>query len=87
MLVGRANIGPETNVLIMRAGPIGLVTMLWARASGLPRTVVVDVSDHCLSVTKCLGADDIGNDSGILNQKFLKSSIFSSVSVITVIFI
>lgn len=55
----RANIGPETNVLIMGAGPIGLVTMLSACAFGAPRIVVVDVDDHRLSVAKSLGADDI----------------------------
>ncbi|XP_004513687.1 sorbitol dehydrogenase [Cicer arietinum] len=55
----RANIGPETNVLIMGAGPIGLVTMLSARAFGAPKIVIVDVDDHRLSVAKNLGADDI----------------------------
>lgn len=55
----RANIGPETNVLVMGAGPIGLVTMLAARAFGAPRIVIVDVDDHRLSVAKELGADDI----------------------------
>ena len=55
----RANIGPETNVLVMGAGPIGLVTLLAARAFGAPRTVIVDVDDYRLSVAKSLGADDI----------------------------
>ncbi|KAI3966991.1 hypothetical protein MKW92_037495 [Papaver armeniacum] len=55
----RANIGPETNVLIMGAGPIGLVTLLAARAFGAPKIVIVDVDDHRLSVAKKLGADDI----------------------------
>lgn len=55
----RANIGPETKVLIMGAGPIGLVTMLAARAFGAPKIVIVDVDDHRLSVAKTLGADDI----------------------------
>lgn len=55
----RANIGPETNVLVMGAGPIGLVTLLAARAFGAPRIVVVDVDDHRLSVAKDLGADGI----------------------------
>ena len=54
----RANIGPETNVLIMGAGPIGLVTMLAARAFGAPRIVIVDVDDRRLSVAKDLGTDD-----------------------------
>ncbi|KAJ4825671.1 hypothetical protein Tsubulata_051391 [Turnera subulata] len=55
----RANIGPETNVLVMGAGPIGLVTMLAARAFGAPRIVIVDVDGHRLSVAKDLGADEI----------------------------
>lgn len=53
----RADVGPEKNVLIMGAGPIGLVTMLAARAFGAPRIVIVDVDDHRLSVAKSLGAD------------------------------
>ncbi|KAI9073710.1 hypothetical protein K1719_044334 [Acacia pycnantha] len=55
----RASVGPETNVLIMGAGPIGLVTMLSARAFGAPRVVIVDVDEHRLSVAKTLGADEI----------------------------
>lgn len=55
----RANIGPETNVLVMGAGPIGLVTMLAARAFGAPKIIIVDVDDNRLSVAKSLGADDI----------------------------
>ncbi|KAI6672287.1 hypothetical protein NL676_000193 [Syzygium grande] len=55
----RANVGSETNILVMGAGPIGLVTMLAARAFGAPRIVIVDVDDHRLSVAKDLGADDI----------------------------
>lgn len=54
----RANIGPETNVLVMGAGPIGLVTMLAARAFGAPRIVIVDVDDCRLSFAKELGADN-----------------------------
>ncbi|KAK9008735.1 hypothetical protein V6N11_075618 [Hibiscus sabdariffa] len=55
----RAKVGPETNVLVMGAGPIGLVTMLAARAFGAPRIVIVDVDDNRLSVAKNLGADGI----------------------------
>ncbi|XXG43215.1 hypothetical protein AAC387_Pa01g3300 [Persea americana] len=53
----RANVGPETNVLIVGAGPIGLVMMLAARAFGAPRIIIVDVDDYRLSVAKDLGAD------------------------------
>ena len=55
----RAEIGPETTALIMGAGPIGLVTMLAARAFGAPRIVVADVDSHRLSVAKSLGADEV----------------------------
>ncbi|XP_039134697.1 sorbitol dehydrogenase-like [Dioscorea cayenensis subsp. rotundata] len=55
----RANVGPETNVLIMGAGPIGLVTMLAARAFGARRIVIVDVDDHRLRVAMSLGADGV----------------------------
>ncbi|KAF2315694.1 hypothetical protein GH714_040223 [Hevea brasiliensis] len=55
----RANIGPETNILVMGAGPIGLVTLLAARAFGAPRIIIVDVDDYRLSVAKDLGADGI----------------------------
>lgn len=55
----RANVGPETNILVLGAGPIGLVSLLAARAFGAPRIVIVDVDDYRLSVAKKLGADDI----------------------------
>ncbi|XVF12410.1 hypothetical protein REPUB_Repub08aG0115700 [Reevesia pubescens] len=48
----RANIGPETNVLVIGTGPLGIVTMLVARAFGAPRIVIVDVDDNRLSVAK-----------------------------------
>ncbi|KAL3506820.1 hypothetical protein ACH5RR_032202 [Cinchona calisaya] len=54
----RAQVGPETNVLVIGAGPIGLVSLLAARAFGAPRIVVVDVDDYRLSVAKQFGAFD-----------------------------
>ena len=53
----RASISPETNVLIMGAGTIGLITLLVARAFGAPRIVITDVDDCRLSMAKSLGAD------------------------------
>ncbi|TYH41303.1 hypothetical protein ES332_D12G306600v1 [Gossypium tomentosum] len=55
----RGNISPETNVLVMGAGSIGLVTLLAARAFGAPRIVTVDVDGNRLSVAKELGADGV----------------------------
>ncbi|KAI4320038.1 hypothetical protein MLD38_033561 [Melastoma candidum] len=55
----RANISTDTNVLIIGSGPIGLVTLLAARAFGAPRVIVVDVDEHRLSFAKRLGADEV----------------------------
>ncbi|XP_065870531.1 L-idonate 5-dehydrogenase-like [Euphorbia lathyris] len=55
----RAEISPDTTVLIMGAGPIGLVTLLAARAFGAPRVVIADVDVRRLSFAEKLGADKI----------------------------
>ncbi|KAL5715991.1 L-iditol 2-dehydrogenase [Ranunculus cassubicifolius] len=55
----RANIGAETTVLILGAGPIGLVSMLVARAFGAPKIVITDVDSNRLAVAKKLGADEV----------------------------
>ncbi|KAJ0985582.1 hypothetical protein J5N97_003938 [Dioscorea zingiberensis] len=52
-----ANVGSETNVLLMLAAPIGLVSMLAAHTFGARRIVIVDVDDHGLSIAKSLGAN------------------------------
>ncbi|KAI4320037.1 hypothetical protein MLD38_033560 [Melastoma candidum] len=39
--------------------PIGLVTLLAARAFGAPKVIIADVDDHRLSVAKSLGADGV----------------------------
>lgn len=72
----RANVGPETNVLIMGAGPIGLVALLSARAFGAPRIVIVDVDDYRLSVAKELGADEIVKVSTVMQVYLLQTYIF-----------
>lgn len=72
----RANVGPETNVLIMGAGPIGLVSLLSARAFGAPRIVIVDVDDYRLSVAKELGADEIVKVSTVMQVYLLQTYIF-----------
>ncbi|KAJ8451714.1 hypothetical protein Cgig2_018348 [Carnegiea gigantea] len=55
----RAKVGAETTVLIIGAGPIGLVTLLSARAFGAPRIVIADVDDFRLSFARKLGADQV----------------------------
>lgn len=53
----RASVGPNTKVLILGAGPIGLVTLLTAKAFGSPKVVIADISDERLKVAQELGAD------------------------------
>lgn len=53
----RAGVGAETAVLVLGAGPIGLVALLAARAFGAPRVAVVDVDARLLAVASSLGAD------------------------------
>ena len=68
----RANVGPETNILIMGSGPIGLVTLLAARAFGAPRIVIADVDVQRLSIAKNLGADETIQVSTDIKVNFTK---------------
>lgn len=53
----RASIGPDTRVLILGSGPIGLITMLVARSFGAISVHLTDTDEKRLSVAKSLGAD------------------------------
>ena len=55
----RAHVGPETRVLVIGGGAIGLVTLLVAKAFGSPRVVLADTHSERLSFAKQLGADDV----------------------------
>lgn len=52
----RAGAGPHTKVLVLGCGPIGLVTLMAAKAFGSPRVVVVDVDENRLKMATELGA-------------------------------
>lgn len=54
----RANIGIESTVLILGAGPIGLVSLLAAKAMGASKIIIVDLVQERLDVAKKLGADE-----------------------------
>lgn len=54
----RAGTGPHTKVLVLGAGPIGLVTLMAAKAFGSPRVIVVDVDENRLAMAKKLGAKE-----------------------------
>ena len=53
----RANISIGSKVLILGAGPIGLVTLLVAKAMGASKIVITDLAQNRLNMAKKLGAD------------------------------
>ncbi len=57
----RGGIGVGSRVLIMGAGPIGLVTMLAARAFGATYVAVSDMRQDRVETAAGLGADAVGN--------------------------
>lgn len=53
----RANVTVGSVALILGAGPIGLVTLLSAKAFGASKVLITDIVDNRLKVAKELGAD------------------------------
>ncbi|XP_012271950.1 sorbitol dehydrogenase-like [Orussus abietinus] len=54
----RANVTIGSKVLILGAGPIGLVTLLVAKAMGAGKVILADLLQGRLDVAKKIGADD-----------------------------
>jgi len=54
---GRGGIQAGSHVLITGAGPVGLVCLLVARASGATKIYITDVLEHRLALAKKLGAN------------------------------
>ncbi|XP_055855585.1 sorbitol dehydrogenase [Episyrphus balteatus] len=52
----RADVGLGSEVMILGAGPIGLVTLLVAQSMGASNIVITDISQNRLDVAKSLGA-------------------------------
>lgn len=53
----RGNVRVGDICLVLGAGPIGLVTMLSAKAMGASKVIITDLVDHRLQKAKSLGAD------------------------------
>lgn len=69
----RANIGLWSEVLILGAGPIGLMTLVAAKAFGAAKILVVDLNEERLATAKTLGADfTLKVDKGSDEQETLK---------------
>jgi len=65
MACNRADVRPGQSVAVMGAGPIGLITMLVAKAYGATTTIITDVSQSRLDTAKSLGADHCINVKGL----------------------
>lgn len=76
----RASVGPTTKVLILGAGPIGLVTLLTAHAFGSPKVIIADISSDRLAMATKLGANATVLLSKSDNVRFLVST--SSVKLL-----
>jgi L-iditol 2-dehydrogenase len=84
----RAGVGIGTTVLVTGAGPIGLVSMLVAKAMGASKVIVVDLVDNRLEVAKKLGADFVikastDMDTATLVQK-VKQSLGGDLADVTI---
>lgn len=73
--VRKAQVKPGDNVVVLGAGPIGLLTLEVCKAFGVSEIIITDISDFRLRLAKELGADYTVNVSNIdlikwLTQKF-----------------
>ena len=53
--------GPGQNVVILGAGPIGMIACQWARIMGAEKILAADIVEEKLSIVKDLGADVLIN--------------------------
>jgi (R,R)-butanediol dehydrogenase / meso-butanediol dehydrogenase / diacetyl reductase len=61
--VSRAKLKPGAGVVVMGAGPIGLSTMLWAKAKGAGAVIVSELAPGRTELAMKLGADAVVNPS------------------------
>ncbi|GLV38055.1 Sorbitol dehydrogenase 1 [Carabus blaptoides fortunei] len=73
----KAKIAIGSTVLILGAGPIGLVTLLAAKAMGASKVIITDIQEHRLSLARSLGADysvkiNIGDEDSMITDQITK---------------
>uniref|UniRef100_A0A915PGE6 Sorbitol dehydrogenase n=1 Tax=Setaria digitata TaxID=48799 RepID=A0A915PGE6_9BILA len=61
----KAKIGIGNKVLVLGAGPVGLVSMMIAKATNATVAAVTDILDHRLKIAKEVGADETVNVKGL----------------------
>jgi L-iditol 2-dehydrogenase len=76
----RGGVGPGSSVLITGAGPIGLISLLVAKACGATTIVITDIMQNRLDFAKSLGADiTVKADSPNIVEEVRKHQITQSI--------
>jgi threonine dehydrogenase-like Zn-dependent dehydrogenase len=74
--VRESGIQPHQSALVMGAGPIGLMTLLWLRDAGVRYVAVSDFSEERRSLAKQLGADDVFDPKAVDLAEELAHKLF-----------
>ncbi|EFO15989.1 hypothetical protein LOAG_12517 [Loa loa] len=64
----KAKIGIGNKVLVLGAGPVGLITMMIAKATNATMALITDINDQRLKVAKEVGADETLNVNGLSTE-------------------
>lgn len=62
--ISDSQISDAKNILVVGAGTIGLMALLWLKYRGARRVIVSDISDYRLEIAKRMGADEVINPAG-----------------------
>jgi len=62
-MVAQGEVGPDDNVAIVGAGPIGLMALMAARIAGAKRVVSLEIADRRIELAKQCGATAVINPS------------------------
>ncbi|OAI41143.1 hypothetical protein AYO38_04475 [bacterium SCGC AG-212-C10] len=73
--VRESEIRPEQSALIMGAGPIGLMTLLWLKKEGVRYVAVSDYSPERRALAQQLGADDVFDPKAVDLAAALSSAL------------
>ncbi|XP_049765262.1 sorbitol dehydrogenase-like [Schistocerca cancellata] len=77
----RAGVTLGSTVLILGAGPIGLVTLIAAKAMGAAKVLITDINSHRLEVSKKFGADYTLRVSKGIDEKQVANEIRAILGV------
>ena len=78
--VRESKIGPANSALIMGAGPIGLMTLLWLKHEGVGYVAVSDYSPERRALAASLGATEVFDPKEVNLAEALNHSLFKASS-------